>query len=240
MSVVKRARVGVGSRSDGGVERGRPLGDKQRGPGVPAARAADSLEVPGAGHGGERERGERPASGGPESDADVPADGGGRRRRRADLRQDTIEILRDQRRRLKVAAREAQREMKNAKKRRNMVLARLRNLDTASVLAVLTDRVENPSGAPSQLEAAVADASREGLSPQELADRVLPAPAPVPAAHPDDEPRTPTDADGEAAGSGASDAEGVREEELADKDAGAGDSSSAPRPTDQVDREGSP
>ena len=130
--------------------------------------------------------------------------------------------------------------MKNAKKRRNRVLARLRNLDTASVLAVLMDRVENPSGAPSQLEAAVADASREGLSPQELADRVLPAPAPVPAAHPDDEPRTPTDADGEAAGSGASDAEGVREPEVADKDAGAGDSSSAPRPTDQVDREGSP
>lgn len=75
-----------------------------------------------------------------------------------------------QQQQLRAAAREAQRQVKNAKKKRNRVLTRLRNLDTPSVLAVLMDRMANPAGAPSQLEAAVAAAASAGVTPDALAE----------------------------------------------------------------------
>jgi hypothetical protein len=145
--------------------------------------------------------GERPAS----VDGDAASAAGdvgtrSRRRRQTDLRQDTIEDLRVQHRQLRTAAREAQRQVRNAKKRRNRVLTRLRNLDTASVLAVLMDRVSGPGAPPAQLEADVAAAVRAGVAPDALAERLgTAAPASPDAAD--------SDADDSAAESEASGAE---------------------------------
>jgi hypothetical protein len=57
-----------------------------------------------------------------------------------DLRQNSIENLRVEHRRLKEATKNAQRDMRNAKRRRNRILAKIRNLDAESVLSVLIDR----------------------------------------------------------------------------------------------------
>ena len=200
MLVAKRARRAAGSSPADASHAGGLGGGQPRCLSLPSAGAADAGTVARPGDGDDRGSGELPASADRDDDGGPCAAGAHAIGRRADLRQDTIEILRAQHRRLKVAAREAQREMRNAKKRRNRVLTRLRNLDTASVLAVLMDRVANPGGAPSPLEAAIASASRAGASPHQLAEGgLLGAPLPAPASLPDSEPRSPTDTEGDAA-----------------------------------------
>ena len=50
---------------------------------------------------------------------------------------------------MKEATRNAQRDMRNAKRRRNRILAKIRNLDVESVLSVLIDRgLTDPHAAP--------------------------------------------------------------------------------------------
>ena len=67
--------------------------------------------------------------------------------RRTDIRQDAIETLRAQHRQLREATKIARRDVRNASRRRKRVIGRLRNLDTASVLAVLMDRGLAPNAA---------------------------------------------------------------------------------------------
>ena len=64
------------------------------------------------------------------------------------------------------------RNVRNAKKRRNRVLTRLRNIDTASVLAVLMDRMAPTTATPQQVEARMASAMAEGLGPEGVEDRI--------------------------------------------------------------------
>jgi hypothetical protein len=73
---------------------------------------------------------------------------GERARLITDLRQNSIENLRVEHRRLKEATRNAQRDMRNAKRRRNRILAKIRNLDAESVLSVLIDRGLSDPHAP--------------------------------------------------------------------------------------------
>jgi hypothetical protein len=85
--------------------------------------------------------------------------------------------------------------MRNAKRRRNRVLTRLRNLDTASVLAVLMDRVANPGEAPAQLEAALGSAARAGVAPDQVARGLLAGRSDGGGDLPDSEPRSPADSE---------------------------------------------
>ena len=141
-------------------------------------RTADPSAVPPAAERVAAAVGERPAA----SDAGAPR---ARRKYQTDLRQDTIEELRVQHRDLRIKAREAQRQVKNAKKRRNRVLTRLRNLDTPSVLAVLMDRMTAPAvEQPADVEAALREAARSRKLPSDLAaalDPLEPPPLPPPA-----------------------------------------------------------
>lgn len=116
---------------------------------VVASRASDAAagpddEVPVA-----AARRGRPRRGAADCDAEdgSPADSGAcasSRRRRGrlitDLRADSIENLRLEHRQLREAAKKAQKEMRNAKRRRVRILAKIRNLDVESVLSVLIDR----------------------------------------------------------------------------------------------------
>ena len=187
MPAIRRSRSSAGLDLEPGlvspatkVGRSRAVGDdadrRAADPGAvspPAERVAAAV-------------GERPASSGgvddAASDAAAPR---ARRRYQTDLRQDTIEELRVQHRDLRIKAREAQRQVKNAKKRRNRVLTRLRNLDTPSVLAVLMDRMTAPAvEQPADVEAALREAARSGKLPSDLAaalDPLEPPPLPPPA-----------------------------------------------------------
>ena len=89
-----------------------------------------------------------------------------------DIRQDAIETLRAQRRQLREATKIARRDVRNASRRRKRVIGRLRNLDTASVLAVLMDRglapnaaAQPPGDAGRTVHAAPAGAIEEGGNP---------------------------------------------------------------------------
>ena len=195
MFKAKPARSGVASSRDA-ASGGRRAGELA--PGSRDLRsdgAADAVALARPGDAADRDAGERPASADGDADSSAGADVRGPRGHRADLRSDTIEVLRAQHRRLKVAARDAQREMRNAKRRRNRVLTRLRNLDTASVLAVLMDRVANPGEAPAQLEAALGNAARAGVAPDQVARGLLAGRSDGGGDLPDSEPRSPADSE---------------------------------------------
>jgi hypothetical protein len=87
---------------------------------------------------------------------DAASSSGGGPRFITDLRADSIENLRVEHRRLREATRTAQREMRNAKRRRNRILNKIRNLDVESVLSVLIDRgLTDPSAAATPAAASV-------------------------------------------------------------------------------------
>ncbi len=67
---------------------------------------------------------------------------------RPDLSADEITRLRERQRELKQEQRRVKNEMKNKKRRRARVIARLRHLDTASVMQVLLERGLDVVGAP--------------------------------------------------------------------------------------------
>ena len=119
-----------------------------------------------------------------------------------DLRQNSIENLRVEHRRLKTATRQAQRDVRNAKRRRNRILARIRNLDAESILSVLIDRGMPESMTPPELTAV--------LPPQQPAAAVS---APAAASSHDAEQDADDESDHEE--TGAAPSEGPAEDEAA-------------------------
>ena len=114
------------------------------------------------------------------------------RAHRAVLRSDTLEMRSAQHGQLEVAAKYAQRDMRDAKFRRNRVLARLRNLDAASVLAVLMDHLGHPGERPAQLKAPSAAPLAHGVAPDQVARSILAGHGKGLGSLPDSEPRSPT------------------------------------------------
>jgi len=179
------------TESDGG----RTVRLRDAVPSIAGAAGANDPEAVASPSGRSRSRGpERPAEGqrpavgrpgpgvAPERAAE-PLQG-----RRADIRQNTIEALREQHRALTASIKNVRREVHNASRRRQRVIAKLRNLDTQSVIAVLMDRglrsepgapvvpeAEPPAEAPRRIDAAAAAAL---AAPDDGAPESAPSEAP--------------------------------------------------------------
>lgn len=102
-----------------------------------------------------------------------------------DLRQNSIENLRVEHRRLKDATKQAQRDMRNAKRRRNRILSKIRNLDAESILSVLIDRGMPEERTPAELTAALPPRSPAPPTP---AGSSTDPPVAAPASHADSDP----------------------------------------------------
>lgn len=218
MAGLKRARSSctLGAESSvAAVSSGPPQGAAAAAVGGTTRPAADARHEPTARRDDSGARGERTASDG-DAASPAPRRRRGERRQQTDLRADTIEDLRAQHQQLRTAAREAQRHVRNAKKRRNRVLTRLRNIDTASVLAVLMDRMAPTTATPQQVEARMASAVADGLGPEGVESRMIRDLSARAAASP--APRSPEDSGSDAADAPSPVAEAA-EREVPDEEA---------------------